>query len=78
MSTTAKEATVFTLYTHNYKHFNPKVGTAVQTSIGSPRWPLRYALDFRISELMPSRSMLKLPYEAYADRYVAQLEEMGV
>lgn len=69
---------MFTLHTTSYRQFNPSMGTAIQTSIGNPRGRLPYALDFKITELMPSWAMLKLPYEEYADRYIAQLDEVGV
>jgi hypothetical protein len=69
---------VFTLYTCNYAHFTPAMGTAIQTSRGAPRWPLRYALDVKISELMPARWTLDLPYDVFADRYRDQLDEVGV
>lgn len=69
---------MFTLHTTSYRQFKPSMGTAIQTSIGNPRWRLPYALDFKITELMPSWAMLKLPYEEYADRYFAQLDEVGI
>ncbi|KRC53946.1 MULTISPECIES: hypothetical protein [unclassified Nocardioides] len=69
---------MFTLHTTSYRHFNPRMGTAIRTSIGHPRWRLPYALDIKLTELMPSRAMLNLPYGEYEDRYLRQLEEVGV
>lgn len=68
---------MFTLSTCSYSQFRPSMGTAIQTSIGRPRWPLRYSLDLKITELMPQAWMLGLPEEEYAGHYLNQLADVG-
>jgi hypothetical protein len=69
---------VFTLYTCNYSSFESSMGTPIQTSRGYPKWPLRYALDVRMSELMPDRGLWGLPVTEYVPRYRAQLDQIEV
>lgn len=54
------------------------MGIPVRTSVGAPRWKLKYEMHATLKILAPSYAMLKLPYEVYKERYLEQLEAHSV
>lgn len=66
------------IFTCSYKGFHPAMGVPVRTSVGRPRHALKYDLSAEASLLYPSYAMLKMEYEEYRERYIAQLERHGV
>lgn len=50
----------------------------IRTSIGSPRFKLKFALAGSVPELMPRREWLGLTREQYEKLYLAKLDAIGV
>jgi hypothetical protein len=50
----------------------------IRTSIGFPRFKLKYELAGVIRALMPTRPMLKLPRPEYEALYLGKLDQVGI
>ena len=65
--------------TGRYATFEPPMGVPVQTSLGRPKFPLRYELREEVSELMPRGLFGKGLSEAeFTARYRERLAKVGV
>lgn len=51
--------------------------TAVRTSRGSPRFPLKYPVNHALPLVMPGRDLMDLPEEQFEPRYMEQLDATG-
>lgn len=64
--------------TCSYTAMKAEYGVAVRTSVGRPRWPLKYPLDEYVRELAPfgliSDPRLKDDMVAFEEAYLARLE----
>lgn len=68
------------IYTSRYS--NPELRTgkylAVRISLGTPRWPLGYSLDFEMPDLMPFGLLNKYDtQEEFEPAYFARLNQKG-
>jgi hypothetical protein len=67
------------LATASYRSFHPIMGVPVQTSIGRPRFPLRYELADEVRALMPWGLFGKgLAPPEFVAHYRARLNKTGV
>ena len=67
------------LMTGRYATHHREDGVAVATSIGQPRWPLPYALEHEVRDLMPFGLFGRnLPWNEFEAAYRAHLERVGV
>lgn len=54
------------------------MGTPLRTTVGAPRFRLKYELSYKLEQATPRYSMLKLPRDEYERRYRAILDGHGV
>lgn len=65
-------------FTCSYTEFRPQMGVPVRTSLGHPRFKLRYGLVHAMPMLAPRRDMFHLDEEAFEVAYHAMLDKTGV
>ena len=71
--------TDFELFTASYKTFHPSMGLPVQTSNGRPKYPLRYALQYRAPLVYPERRLMKLSAgTGFRAQYQQMLDRHGL
>lgn len=66
------------LFTCRYQRFDSAMGLAVRTTVGRPRFPLRYELAGFIRELAPAAQMLRWDQDPFRIAYHARLARIGV
>jgi hypothetical protein len=66
------------LATCSYTEMATDKGVAIRTSLGAPRWKLKYDIAGNIRAISPASAYLKKPFEEYRAAYRAQLEFFGV
>jgi hypothetical protein len=67
------------LATSRYADFTPAMGVPVQTSIGRPKFPIRYDLTEEVRDLMPRGLFGKdLSETEFTARYRGRLDKIGV
>lgn len=65
--------------TCTYQEFDPGYGTPVRSTVGFPRFKLRYDLAGNWPEAAPERAWFSsAPYDVFRDRYRAKLDQTGV
>jgi hypothetical protein len=66
------------LHTSRYSAFTPAAGTVpVRVTIGAPRFPLKYDLEYVVRELAPDRAYFNRPRPEFEAAFRAQLDGRG-
>lgn len=66
------------LATSCYARFQTVMGVPVAISIGQPKWPLRYRLEHKITNLMPWGLLGRdLPWPEFEAGYRERLDQIG-
>jgi hypothetical protein len=65
------------LFTNRYQKAQPSQGLMVRTTLGAPRFKLRYELDGNLPQLAPSRDIFRKPYGEFRTAYRRHLHILG-
>ncbi len=65
------------LFTQRYSNFTPDQGVPIRTTLGHPRFKLRYELAGVMTELAPDRAWFKAAKDVFRVNYRAKLDLLG-
>ncbi len=65
--------------TCSYQEFRPDMGTPVRSSIGFPRWQLKYPLTHAMPSTFPNRTWLRgVAKPRFDELYAAKMDGVGI
>lgn len=67
-----------TFATCTYQEFDPSYGIPVKSTLGHPRFKLRYELAGKMPEAAPEREWFNSPKPVFRERYFDKLDQTGV
>jgi hypothetical protein len=65
------------LFTARYQTFQPRMGVPVRTTIGAPRFKLRYPLNHNLPLIAPDRAFFHATRPEFVRQYRAKLDRHG-
>lgn len=68
---------IYRLHTCSYTEMRAEMGAGIRTSLGAPRWKLKYDIADVIKEITPNRDFLQAPKHEFRRLYIAKLRLTG-